>query len=536
MITIGGTCIKTPLRILHLEVDPDFAERLRSALAEGRINCLIRRVDNRTDFIAALESKEIDLVLSDFAPPGFSGMEALEIVRENWPDVPCILVSGRVAEKGAAQSLHLWGMEYVPKDRISRLASTVRRAFREAEQRREHRHLEQQVIQSQKTQIFGQLAVGIAHDFNNILAVIMGHGDLLYQEFGADSRLRLLIEPIRDAAQRGAGLTRQLLVLSRKQTVQPVVLDINILLNAMEKLLRRLIDESIDLKIVPEGSIGRIRADEGYVWQVLMNLVVNARDAMPNGGKLTITTMNTSLDENYARSHAGVIAGNYVRLSVTDTGTGMTEEVKARLFEHFFTTKPKGKGTGLGLATCQTIAKQCGGHIGVLTEIGKGTTFDVYFPRIDEPIGVSIESAGGGPLPRGTETLLIVEDEPTVRQLARTVLEAQGYKVLSASNGQDALNTVRKHEGPPIRLVITDVVMPQMGGKPMADFLTKTDPNLKVLFTSGYADEAIAHHGVLEPGIDYLPKPYTPATLTRRVREMLDRDISNSAALLSDAS
>jgi signal transduction histidine kinase len=529
--------MKSPLHILHLEANPNDAERVRSALAEGGIACSIRRVDSRADFMTALENGEIDLVLSDFAPPGFTGMEAVEIVRDHWPDVPCILVSGSLAGEPAAQSLHIGAAEYVQKHRILRLAATVRRAMKEAEQRREHRGLEQQIIQSQKTQIFGQLAVGIAHDFNNILAVIMGHGDLLYQEFGADSRLRSYIEPIRDAAQRGAGLTRQLLVMSRKQTVQPVVLDINILLNAMEKLLHRLIDESIELKIIPEEYIGRIRADEGYVWQVLMNLVVNARDAMPNGGKLTIATRNITLDENYVAAHAGVMPGNYVMLSVSDTGTGMTEEVKARLFEAFFTTKPKGKGTGLGLATCQTIAKQCGGHIGVFTEIEKGTTFKVYFPRIDEPLGVSTDSAAGAPLPRGTETLLVVEDEPTVRQLARTVLEAQGYKILSASNGQDALNTVRKHQGPPISLVITDVVMPQMGGKPMADLLTKTYPGLKILFTSGYADEAIAHHGVLEPGIDFLAKPYTPLTLTRRVREMLDRPISTStsAALPPDS-
>jgi two-component system, cell cycle sensor histidine kinase and response regulator CckA len=519
--------MKSPLRILHLEANPNDSERARTALAEGGIVCSMRRVDSRTDFLTALASGEVDLVLSDFAPSGFNGNEAVEIVRENWPDVPCILVSKTLAEEPAAQSLHIRATDYVQKRRILQLASRVRRALEEAEQRREHQRLELQIIQSQKTQIFGQLAVGIAHDFNNILALIMGHGDLLQEEFGADSRLRDYIEPIRDAAQRGAGLTRQLLVLSRKQTVQPVVVDINILLNAMEKLLRRLIDESIELNIIPENNIGRIRADEGYVWQVLMNLVVNARDAMPNGGKLIIATRNITLGKNYVRSHAGVTPGHYVMLSVSDTGTGMTKEVKARLFEAFFTTKPEGKGTGLGLATCQTIAKQCGGHIGVFTEIEKGSTFKVFFPRIDEPLEISPDSASGAPLTRGTETLLVVEDEPTVRQLARTVLEAQGYTILSASNGQDALNTVRKHQGPPISLVVTDVVMPQMGGKPMADLLTKMYPGLKILFTSGYADEAIAHHGVLEPGIDFLAKPYTPLTLSRRVREMLDRDTLN---------
>jgi two-component system, cell cycle sensor histidine kinase and response regulator CckA len=295
-------------------------------------------------------------------------------------------------------------------------------------------------------------------------------------------------------------------------------------LSSMTNLLRRLIDENIELCIVPGHDVGRIRADAGHVWQVLMNLVVNARDAMPNGGKLTIATRNAVLDESYTREHEGVSPGDYVMLSVSDTGTGMTEEVKARLFEAFFTTKPTGKGTGLGLVTCQTIAKQSGGHIGVYTELGKGTTFKVYFRRIDQPLPTSGEVVSTAPLPRGTETLLVVEDEPSVRHLARTILEGLGYKVLSGSNGQDALNAVRDYRGQSVRLVITDVVMPEMGGKPMVGHLTKIYPDIKVLFTSGYTDDTIAHHGVLEAGIEFLPKPYSPATLARRVRELLDSE------------
>jgi CheY-like chemotaxis protein len=254
-----------------------------------------------------------------------------------------------------------------------------------------------------------------------------------------------------------------------------------------------------------------------------MNLVVNARDAMPNGGQLTIATANATLDENYAGTHPGATPGGYVMLSVSDTGTGMTEEVKTRMFEAFFTTKPKGKGTGLGLATCQTIVQQSGGHIGVYSELGRGTTFKIYFPRVELPLDVSVRAIQTGPLPRGTETLLIVEDEPSVRHLATTVLEAQGYKVLSASNGQDALHSARNHAGSPIRLVVTDVIMPQMGGKVMAEWLKTANPDLKILFTSGYTDDAITQHGVLETGVDFLPKPYTPATLVLKVREMLDK-------------
>jgi CheY-like chemotaxis protein len=318
-------------------------------------------------------------------------------------------------------------------------------------------------------------------------------------------------------------LTRQLLVFSRKKKVQPVVLDLNDAVKNVDKMLRRLIGENIEMMIVPGNEIGRIKADAGYIGQVLMNLAVNARDAMPNGGKLTIATNNVTLDENYTRAHTGIIPGDYVMLSVSDTGTGMTQEVKARIFEALFTTKPAGKGTGLGLATCQTIVQQSGGHIDVDSEVGKGTTFKIYFPRVDKPLDVAAGPDQTGPLPRGTETLLVVEDEPAVRYLARGVLEARGYEVLLASDGQDALQVAHKHKGSPIRLVITDVIMPLMSGKAMADRLKTTFPDLKVLFTSGYTDDAIAHHGVLERGVEFLSKPYTPSTLTSKVREMLDR-------------
>jgi two-component system cell cycle sensor histidine kinase/response regulator CckA len=436
---------------------------------------------------------------------------------------------------------------------------------------------ETQFIEAQKMEAIGQLASGVAHDFNNILGVIMGYSDMITSDLGPDSPLLKYTAEIRHASERAAGLTRQLLVFSRKQTVQPVVLDLNDVVKDLDKMLRRLIDENIEMTIVPGKQIGRVKADSGYVGQVLMNLVVNARDAMPNGGKLSIATNNVTLDENYSpcgvgvraspgdaplftpqgescgasggtspgqvhavrlpplshgagsstpqgkHTHTGAIPGDYVMLSVSDTGTGMTEEVKAHLFEAFFTTKPKGKGTGLGLATCQTIVQQSGGHIGVDSEVGKGTTFKIYFPRVEQPIDVVARPIQTGPLPRGTETLLVVEDEPSVRHLAAGVLEAQGYTVLRANNGQDALHVARKHKGTPIRLVVTDVIMPLMGGKVMAEWLKTTYPGLKILFTSGYTDDAIVQHGVLEPGVAFLPKPYAPAALARKVREMLDK-------------
>jgi two-component system cell cycle sensor histidine kinase/response regulator CckA len=289
-------------------------------------------------------------------------------------------------------------------------------------------------------------------------------------------------------------------------------------------MLRRLIGANIEMTISLEKKIGRIKIDSGYVGHVLMNLVVNARDAMPYGGKLTIATDNVTIDEGDAQMHAGAVPGDYVMLSVSDTGTGMTDEVKALLFEAFFTTKPSGKGTGLGLATCQTIVQQSGGYIAVYSEVGKGTTFKIYFPRVLQPLDVATRPVQTGPLPRGTETLLVVEDEPSVRHLARSVLDNLGYEVLSASNGQDALHVAREHKGSPIRLVVTDVIMPLMGGKVMAEWLKATYPDLKILFTSGYTDDAITHHGVLEEGVEFLPKPYTLATLARKVRQLLDEN------------
>jgi len=386
----------------------------------------------------------------------------------------------------------------------------------------ERRHLEAQFIEAQKMEVIGQLAGGVAHDFNNILAVIMGYSSLMLEEPGLGAAFKSKLETIQSAAERAVGLTRQLLIFSRKQTVQFVILDINDVVKDMDKMLRRLIDENIEMTIVPGEQIGRIKADSGYIGQVLMNLVVNGRDAMPNGGKLTIATNHVTLDVNYARTHAGAIPGDYVMLSVRDTGTGMTEEVKAHMFEAFFSTKPKGKGTGLGLATCQTIVQQSGGHIAVESEVGKGTTFKVYFPQVQQLLDVAAKSIQTGSMPRGTETLLVVEDEPSVRQLACNVLAFQGYTVLWAANGQEALHVAREHKGSPIRLVITDVIMPLMGGKVMAEWLKQAYPALKILFTSGYTDDATTHREALEAGVESLPKPYMPATLARKVREMLD--------------
>lgn len=401
--------------------------------------------------------------------------------------------------------------------------------MQEVDERSERRRLEAQFVEAQKMEVIGQLAGGVAHDFNNILAVIMGCGEWIASELPPDSPLKKYTDEIRHASERAAGLTQQLLVFSRRETIKPVVLDLNEVVDDLDKMLRRLIDENIELTITLGPRIGRIKADSGYVGQVLMNLVVNARDAMPNGGKLTIATENVTLGEKHSLTPESITPGDYVVLSVRDTGIGMTEEIKARMFEAFFTTKPSGKGTGLGLATCQTIVQQCSGHIRVASELGKGATFTVYFPRVDQPLHVTTKTNPTGPLQGGTETLLVVEDEPSVRNLARDVLKAQGYEVLAASNGQDALHVAREHKGSPISLVVTDVIMPVMGGKVMAEWLKTIYPDLKVLFTSGYTDDSLAHHGVLQAGIAFLPKPYTPRILAYKVREMLDEKNESGA-------
>lgn len=515
--------MKSPLRILHLEDDENDADLVLSTLAAEGIPCQAKRVQTRADFTAAIEHGGFDIIFSDFALPAFDGIAALEMTQKQCPDVPFILISGTLGEELAIQSLKSGATDYVLKQRLSRLAPAVRRAMQDVEAVAERKRLEAQFIEAQKMEVIGQLPGGVAHDFNNLLAVIMGYSELMMVKLPPNEPMRKEAEEIGHAADRAAGLTRQLLAFSRKQKVQPVVLDLNEVVAGMEKMLRRLIDENVELQLVPGKEIGRVKADCGYVEQVLMNLVVNARDAMHNGGKLTLETSNVALDKTYGHTHDGVTPGSYVMLSVSDTGSGMTDEVQAHLFEAFFTTKPKGKGTGLGLATCQTIIKQCGGHINVFSKLGKGTTFKIYFPRVEQALESSAHPhAKGGAMPRGTETILFVEDEPAVRQLACSVLESLDYKVLRANNGQEGLDLALKRKGGPIQLVVTDVIMPQMGGKVMAEWLKATYPDLKILYTSGYTDDALSEHGVLEPGIAFLPKPYAPAALAGKVRELLD--------------
>jgi PAS domain S-box-containing protein len=392
----------------------------------------------------------------------------------------------------------------------------------------EQKNLQEQVLQAQKVEAVGRLAGGVAHDFNNILTAIGGYAEMMMRRLSTTDPLYRHADQIHKATERASGLTRQLLAFSRKQTLQPRVLDLSNAVTDIEKMLRRLIGEDIELHTIRGAAVGHVKADPAQIEQVILNLALNARDAMPKGGQLIIEVANAALDEDYARLHAGVSPGEYVLLAVTDTGVGMKEEVKEHIFEPFFTTKPQGEGTGLGLATCYGIVKQSGGHINVYTEPGRGTTFKIYLPRVEASIDPQPERLKLQELPNGQETILVAEDEPGVRKLSVDVLRGLGYHVIEAGNGEEGIRAATEDPDERIDLLFTDVVMPQMDGKQLADWFGTTRPVTKVLFTSGYTADAILRRGIVEDRIAFLEKPYTPAVLAQRVREILDGEAAKS--------
>ncbi len=384
------------------------------------------------------------------------------------------------------------------------------------------RVMEDQLRQSQKMEAVGRLAGGVAHDFNNILSIILSYCGMTLAELPEGDPIRDDLREIKKAGERAAELTKQLLMFSRHQLVERRVLDLTKVLGGMEKMIRRLVGADVEVTLLPSPSLGKVTADAGQIEQVVMNLVVNARDAMPRGGKLVLEARNVELDEEYVRSHFGVEPGSYVMFALSDTGSGMSREVQARVFEPFFTTKEKDKGTGLGLSTVFGIVKQSGGHIWLYSEPGRGTTFKIYLPRTAGPADAPSSPAPSMVTLRGSETILLVEDDEQVRAVACSILRRHGYRVIEAANGGEALLACEQHTAT-IHLLLSDVILPKISGRQIAERLSPLRPEMKVLFMSGYTDDAIMQHGVLESDVAYLQKPLTPEKLTRAVREVLSR-------------
>jgi PAS domain S-box-containing protein len=636
-----------PLRVLLVEDSEADAELLARDLKRAGFDVTWERVQSATDLETALDRGRWDIVVGDNSMPGFSGTEALSLVRARGLDIPFIFVSGTMGEDLAARALEAGAGDALAKDNLRRLIPVIRRELREAEERRgrrqteaalraseasyatlvekaplgiyrstpagrflsanpalarilgygsvdevlalnmtrdvyadpderrrlieqdtytervydeleatwkkkdgtpirvqlsvrasrdatgqveyyeafvrditSQRQLEAQLAQAQKMEAIGRLAGGVAHDFNNLLTVILSYSDLLLEDLPKDAGSRDDIEQIRKAAQGASELTRQLLAFSRQQVLQPKIVDLNAAITGIEKLLARVLREDIQLRCTLAPDTGTVKVDPGQLEQVIMNLAVNARDAMPNGGRLTIETGNVDLDQTYVRAHPVAAPGRYVMLAVTDTGVGIDTATQARIFEPFFTTKDAGKGTGLGLATVQGIVQQSGGFIWLYSEPNHGTCFKVYLPRVDAPVSKAEEAAAEGL--RGTETVLVVEDMAAVRAVTCEMLKRYGFTVHDAADGATALHLAASL-GAPIDLLLTDVVMPDINGRDLATRFQQLRPHMKVLFMSGYTDDAVVRHGILEEGIAYLQKPFTPTSLVWKVREVLDR-------------
>jgi PAS domain S-box-containing protein len=385
----------------------------------------------------------------------------------------------------------------------------------------ERKKIEQQLRLAQRMEAIGQLAGGIAHDFNNLLAVIMGSADIIFDHLPPGDTLARKVELIKNAGSSAADLVRQLLAFSRQQMVQPVVLDVRKIIERTKSMLQRIIGEDIEFKVFVENSVGSVKADPGQIEQVLLNLAANARDAMPRGGRLTIRASNVELDESDKKKHDPVVPGRYVMLAIEDNGCGMDLQTQARIFDPFFTTKELGKGTGLGLATVYGIVKQTGGYIWVYSEIGQGTVFRVYLPRTDKAAQPAEREQTELQELQGSETILVAEDSESLREMAQEYLESMGYNVIAAASGEKALQWAKEFDGP-IHLLLTDVVMPEMSGPELANQLASLRPGMKIIFTSGYTDDAIARQGILDPEVAFIQKPYRPRALAKKIRQVLN--------------
>jgi two-component system cell cycle sensor histidine kinase/response regulator CckA len=460
-------------------------------------------------------SEWVEAILSEERERAFAVFASL---MENESQVS---VEYRIARPdGSIRWVHARGFQIRdPEGKLVRIAGIAT----DVTQRKE---MEARLFQSQKMETVGKLAGGIAHEFNSIMTAIIGQSELILGGLPLGNSLRHNASEIRKAADRAAMLTRQLLAYGRKQILRPEVLDLNSIMAGMEGVLLHLTGRDVNLRIIPSEGLQTVKADAGQIEQVVMNMATNATDAMPNGGKLTLETANVTLDEEYVSHFPELKAGEYVMLAITDTGAGMSEEVKARIFDPFFTTKGAGGGTGLGLATCHGILKQSDGHINVYSELGRGATFKIYLPQFGTPAVRPAPHPNGPNMPRGNETILLVEDDPALREMAAALLGQLGYTVLTAANGIEALRLANEKGMGHLDLLFTDVVMPHMGGKELSDRVRSLFPKTSVLFTSAYTEHAIVHQGVLDEGVELLQKPFTPSAMALKIRELLDRGTS----------
>lgn len=518
----------TPLRLLHLEDDPVDADLVAATLTEAGLPCSSHRVDSREGFIEGLRAGGYDLILADYSIPGFDGMTALSIARQEAPDVPFLFVSATIGEELAIDAMHHGATDYVLKQRLGRLVPSVQRTLREREDRRQRKRAEDALIQSerqfrqaQKMEAVGRLAGGIAHDFNNLLTVMLGYSHVLAAALGPSHPLYEKIEETQKAGERAAMLVRQLLAFSRKQPLEPKVLSLNHVVTNLEGMLQRLIGADIQLVVTLDPSNSQVRADQAQLEQVIMNLVVNGRDAMQHGGTLSIHTSTVELITSPPYHVKPLLPGTYVRLSVEDSGSGMDPETQAHIFEPFFTTKEEGKGSGLGLSTVFGIVTQLEGAIDVTSEVGHGTRFDIYFPQIVSETGpesCKVRQTGSS---GGTECILLVEDDSHVRTLVRDELRKLGYTVIEARNGVEACLQASQQLDQ-VDLLLTDMVMPGMGGRELAQHLSMIKPDLRILFMSGYTDDLGILSGHRQETTRFLQKPFTPDVLAETIRQLLD--------------
>jgi len=525
--------LSSTFKLLLIEDSADDADLLVAHLKKTGHTPIFQRVDTETDLRDALK-ESWDLAICDYNLPQMNALSALAIIKAQQPELPCIVVSGAIGEERAVETLKAGAGDYIMKDNLTRLASAIKREINEAQTRRKTKTIEaelksheEQLRQSQKYEAIGQLASGIAHDFNNMLAIILIQVDMLNEQLDAAPATDPLIEPFKKGVEqikktglRASSLTRQLLAFSRKQVILPKVLNLNDLINDMKKMIQRLMEEHIELKTNLSADLKNIKIDPSHFEQILLNLIVNARDAMPQGGALTVETSNIEIP---SKQHPNVTidSGKYVRMRILDTGIGMTSELQKKIFDPFFTTKEVGKGTGLGLSIVLGIVKQNKGFILVESTVNQGTAFDLYFPTTQEVVVTNnVESINMSQLKGAGETILIVEDDPDLRELVSDTLTSNGYKVISASNGAEALEKI-KPNSQNINLILTDVIMPQMTGAEMARQIRQLGLTVKILFQSGYTEDTLIQNGIDSGQVFFLEKPYKTKTLLQKIREIL---------------